>query len=198
MGNRGTTNGVMTVTVGIIVACVLVYMAQLSYPALTHAYALSVPALASGNYVVLLTSMFMHAGLDHIAMNMISLWYMAKAMRNVMSASEYSITYLTSGIVGGLTWAFMAMRAGDVTSYCVGASGAIFGIIGAYGAMLMSMRHDGVDVGSAWASWIGVLVVNLAYGLMSPGIALSAHVGGLACGIILGLAFLGHKHMRIA
>lgn len=196
MDNRGT-NGVMAVTVGIIAVCVLVYMAQLADPTITQEYALSVMALRNGDYAVLLTSMFMHGGIMHIIMNMMSLWYIAKALRGVMSAVEYSITYLSSGVVGGLTWAYVASQTGDLTSSCVGASGAIFGILGAYGAMLMSMRHDGVDVGSAWQSWVGVLLVNLVYGLTNPGIALSAHVGGLVCGIVLGLVFFSHKHMRL-
>ena len=196
MDNHGT-NGVMAVTVGIIAVCVLVYMAQLADPTITQEYALSVMALRNGNYAVLLTSMFMHGGIMHIVMNMMSLWYIAKALRGVMNAAEYSITYLSSGVIGGLTWAYVASQTGDLTSYCVGASGAIFGILGAYGAMLMSMRHDGVNVGSAWQSWIGVLFVNLVYGLTNPGIALSAHVGGLVCGIVLGLVFFSHKHMRL-
>lgn len=59
-------------------------------------------------------------------------------------------------------------------------------------------RHDDVNVGSAWQSWVGVLFVNLVYGLINPGIALSAHVGGLVCGIVLGLIFFSNKHMRLA
>ena len=129
MDNHGT-NGVMAVTVGIIAVCVLVYMTQLADPTITQEYALSVMALRNGNYAVLLTSMFMHGGIMHIVMNMMSLWYIAKALRGVMNAAEYSITYLSSGVIGGLTWAYVASQAGDLTSYCVGASGAIFGILG--------------------------------------------------------------------
>lgn len=181
--------GVMSSTVVIIVICILVYLAQMADPAITSTYALSLPALQQGRYGVLLTSMFMHGSIDHIMMNMISLWYIAETLHGTMKAPSYILTYVTSGIVGGLAWAWMAAQAGDVTSSCVGASGAIFGLMGAQGACLIKLRHHGWDVNAAWSSWIGVLAVNLFYGLLTPGIALSAHVGGLVCGILMGLVF---------
>lgn len=191
-------SSIMPITAGIIVICVFVFLKQLAEPSFTSEYALSAGALMQGRYITLLTSMFMHGGFQHILLNMLSLWAIATFFKNAMNGFEYILVYLLSGIAGGLLWCYVSMQNGELLASCVGASGAIFGLIGAQGAFLLKMKHDGYNVSNAWQSWISVLGINLVYGIMDPSIALNAHIGGLICGFILGGIIAANKHIYLS
>lgn len=195
--NRNASN-VIRLTQAIIVTCVLVFLWQTASPNASSAYELTAYDVTHGRWFVLLTSMFMHGSLMHITMNMVSLWYMGNALGNIMDAKEYSLTYLSSGVAGGLAWVAMALSNGEPYTSCVGASGAIFGLLGAYGAVLLKIKDQNGMAQGAFAQWLGILGVNLIYGVLNPGIALEAHIGGLVCGLVCGLAFTSGKSMTMA
>lgn len=191
-------NSVIRLTQTIIVVCVIVFLWQMISPNASSAYELTAYDVTRGKWFVLLTSMFMHSGITHIIMNMVSLWYMGKALSNVMDTKEYSLTYLLSGIAGGLAWATMALSRGELYTSCVGASGAIFGLLGAYGAILLKIKDQNGMAQGAFTQWFSILGINLVYGILNPGIALEAHIGGLICGLLCGFIFTRKKNMIMA
>ena len=133
----------------------------------------------TGEYWRVLTAMFLHANLLHLALNMLSLYIIGRAIEAFYGPFRYLIIYLLSGIVGGICTFFLQPDA-----LVVGASGAIFGIFGALGVFYIINRRA---LGSgAITQWFFLLGLNLLFGL-SPHIAFYDHLGGLACGVILAL-----------
>ena len=127
--------------------------------------------VAAGEYYRLLTAAFLHGGLLHIALNMYVLYILGPPLEQQLGRARYLLVYLASAI------------GGSVASYCfsapntpsVGASGAIFGLMGATLVVARAMKRE---VG-------GVLVligVNLALGFLIPTIDWRAHLGGLIAG----------------
>lgn len=147
-----------------------------------------------GSLYPYITSMFMHGGLMHLCCNMLSLYYIGTVLEPMFGSGKYTIIYLLSGIAGGLVYAAWNLCMGIPTS-AVGASGAVFGLFGAYGAVLISEARakqpkifmEGVTA-RLLPPYFSLLIVNFIIGL-SPGIAMEAHIGGLVVGFILGLVF---------
>lgn len=193
-----STNSVIRLSQTIIVVCAIVFLWQMVSPNASSAYELTAYDITHGRWFVLLTSMFMHNGIMHIIMNMVSLWYIGKALSNVMDTKEYSLTYSLSGVAGGLAWVAMALSRGELYTSCVGASGAIFGLLGAYGAILLKIKDQNGMAQGAFTQWLSILGINLVYGILNPGIALEAHIGGLVCGLICGFIFTRRKSMIMA
>lgn len=186
-------SGVMLVMYAIIAVCVCAYIWEVTNPSLVRTYALTTGTITDGDYLTLLTSMFMHGGITHLAMNMLSLWFVAKSFGKVINGCEFLLAYMVSGIASGIVWCVCAMMEGS-TSYCVGASGAIFGLLGVYGTMLLRMRKVR-DVSSAIGSFVEMLVLNLVIGLVNTNIAIEGHVGGFIAGLLIGTAMMSRKDL---
>ncbi|MCC6622602.1 MAG: rhomboid family intramembrane serine protease [Deltaproteobacteria bacterium] len=128
----------------------------------------------------LVTAMFLHGGLIHLAMNMYCL-YMARELERLIGPALMAAVYLFAGLIGGVA---SLLRAEPTVS--VGASGAVFGIFGAYAVVLVLLRRD-LDDRVFWAQIRSLLVflgINLALGLMVPNIDMLAHAGGLVGGAV--------------
>ncbi len=138
------------------------------------------PSVAMGQWYRIISAMFVHMSLTHIAVNMISLISLS-VMEPLLGSAAFSVTYLVSGVSGNL---FM-LWTGPVNAVSGGASGAIFGIFGA--ALALSIQ--GILTKSTRNQLIAVLVLNLVFDMLDPAIALAAHLGGLAAGMILGWLF---------
>jgi rhomboid protease GluP len=142
------------------------------------------PLIAAGEYWRLFTSMFLHIGVMHLAFNGYALFIIGTELERLVGPGRFLAIYLLSGLFGSL--ASYALN----DSLAAGASGAIFGIIGALAAFFLVHREK---LG-AWASRrlanIGiVLVFNLIWGFSQPGrIDNVAHIGGLLAGFALGWA----------
>ncbi|MFE1316635.1 rhomboid family intramembrane serine protease [Kitasatospora phosalacinea] len=121
----------------------------------------------------LVTAMFVHAGLLHIATNMFSLWVLGPQLERVLGRLRFLALYLVSGLVGNAFVFLMARPELDVSS--VGASGAIFGLLGATAVLFRVTRTPMQPV-------IALLVVNLVLSFSLDGIDWRAHLGGLAAG----------------
>ena len=143
------------------------------------------PATASGEWWRMLTSMFLHGGILHIAVNMWALRNLGYTAELFYGRRNFLAIYMLSGLAGSA--ATMIWRPGDVS---VGASGAIFGVAGALAAMVYfkKLPVDRAllkrDIGSIGA----VIFYNLLIGAAVPIINNAAHVGGLVAGLLLGFA----------
>jgi membrane associated rhomboid family serine protease len=145
-------------------------------------WALFGPYVAQGDWWRLVTSMFLHGFALHIVFNMVALWYIGRPVEEYLGSLRYLLLYLVSGLAGS-AGALVA----DPTGVTVGASGAIFGILG---AMLILEWNATGRFGGAAASLIAInLVFNFAYNGAGGNISIGGHVGGLIGGILVTLAF---------
>jgi rhomboid protease GluP len=136
------------------------------------------PLTTGGEAWRLVTAMFLHYGLLHLGMNVACLWQI-RVVEPMLGHAEFLALYLASGLVGGLV--SVASRPDAVSA---GASGAVFGMFGAFTAgMLVRRRH--IDP-RAWRSTMTNLAsffaLNLVLGLSDRAIDVGAHLGGLAAG----------------
>jgi membrane associated rhomboid family serine protease len=134
--------------------------------------------VAEGDWWRLLTATFLHYGLIHLGMNMLVLWFIGPALEEYFGHWRYLLVYLVSGLAGSagaLVWSPNALT--------VGASGAIWGIMGA--AVVLEARRIWVFGGQA----MGLVVVNLAITFLIPGVSIGGHIGGAIGGGLCALAF---------
>jgi membrane associated rhomboid family serine protease len=136
--------------------------------------ALYAPAVADGEYWRLITSGFLHAGLIHIGFNMYLLYILGSMLEPSIGRARFLALYFTS-LLGGSLGALLL----NPDSLTVGASGAVFGLMG--GAVVI-MRARGFD---PMASGIPMLIgLNLVLTFLFPGISIGGHIGGLAAGVV--------------
>ncbi len=136
-------------------------------------------AIRAGEYWRLVTPIFLHVNLLHLGVNMYSLYALGPAVERFFRSRRMLVLYLLSGVAGAVfSLAFSAAPS-------VGASGAIFGLLGALGTFLFIHRQAFGRTGQAHLRQIAlVAVLNLALGL-SPGIDNWSHLGGLLAGVAL-------------
>jgi membrane associated rhomboid family serine protease len=140
--------------------------------------ALSAPHVANGEVYRLVTSGFLHAGLFHLLVNMYSLWILGNLLEPAVGRVRFLLIYLVSLLSGS----FGALLV-TPNSFTVGASGAIFGLMG---AGVMVMRNRGIDpMQSGLPLWIGI---NLVFSFAVPGISVGGHIGGLIGGSLAAIA----------
>jgi membrane associated rhomboid family serine protease len=182
------------VTWGIIIANVLVFLADFvtqggslsftsGYGTVMEAGWIYGPSVADGEWYRLVTSMFLHFGLLHIAFNMYALYLFGPLLEQLYGHIDYLIIYFLCGIGGSvMTILFVP----EVPA--AGASGAIFGLFGL--AFVVSRRRHLLlgPQARAMLSQVGVLlVVNLVFTFAVPGISWTGHIGGLLVGAAIGL-----------
>jgi membrane associated rhomboid family serine protease len=138
---------------------------------------LDAPSLHNGDWWRLVTTMFLHASITHIAFNMIALWFIGRPVEQYLGSARFIGLYFVSGLAGS---AGALLQTPGVT---VGASGAIFGILGAM--LIIEWQVTGRLAGNAM-TWI---VINLVISFAIPGISWGGHVGGLIGGILITLAY---------
>lgn len=143
------------------------------------------PLIATGEYWRLLTSMFLHIGLMHLAFNAYALVILGTELERLYGPGRFLAIYLLSGLFGSLaSYAFSYNLA-------AGASGAIFGLIGALAAFFLVHRERLGAYGRTRLANIAFLVaVNLFFGFTQTGIDNLAHIGGLLSGLALGWALV--------
>jgi membrane associated rhomboid family serine protease len=135
------------------------------------------PVVADGDWYRLLTAAFLHYGPLHLGMNMLVLWWIGRPLEYALGPLRYTMIYVVSGLAGS---AGALLFAPDAVT--VGASGAIFGILGA--AIVLERQQTYVLGGAA----ITLLVLNLAFTFAVPGVSIGGHLGGLAGGALATLA----------
>jgi membrane associated rhomboid family serine protease len=141
-------------------------------------YALQPPQVANGEWYRLISSMFLHFGFLHIAFNMWALLVIGTPLEQMLGRLRYLALYFLSGLGGGI----LSMSLGPVDETAAGASGAIFGL---FGAFYVISRRRGMETGS-----IAVLIgINLVLSFTFSGIDWRGHVGGLIVGAAVAFAF---------
>lgn len=142
--------------------------------------------VANGEWYRLITGGFLHAGFLHLAMNMLALWLLGSQIERAIGGVRFAVVYFTALLAG--SFGVMLLSPNQLT---VGASGAIFGMLG----LAVANQHArGVNLRQSGLG--GILVVNLLI-TFTPGlnISIGGHLGGLVGGLLCGLVIfrLGPK-----
>jgi membrane associated rhomboid family serine protease len=182
-----TMNAEPRVTVAIIVVCVLLFLGSGGHIGVSGTggtiysnFALFGPFVHDGDYWRLVTSGFLHSGLIHIGFNMYLLWILGQQLERALGSVRFGALYFTA-----LLWGSFGALVQTTTTPVVGASGAVFGLMGALAVELHRRGYDPFSGGLG-----GLILINLAIGFL-PGlhIAFGGHIGGLIGGVLAGLAF---------
>ncbi len=177
-----------TATYSLILICILIFIlmyilgngSEDTYTLLKFGANLDV-LTKNGQYYRLFTSMFLHIGIIHLLCNMYSLYIIGREVEIVFTKKKYLIIYLLSGIAGSiLSLAF------NHNTVCAGASGAIFGLLGAL--LYFGYYYRAYLGASVTRSILPVVIINLIIGFASTGIDNAAHIGGLVGGILITMA----------
>jgi membrane associated rhomboid family serine protease len=189
-GRQRAAGGLVTKT--LVAACVIVYGLQTlvgttfqdRFDLVGSAYFAGVASdnigVAHGEWYRLVTAMFLHASVAHLALNMVSLYVIGTPLETMLGRLRFTITYFVTGVAGNaIAYLFLP----DLT-VSLGASGAIFGLAGALLVMGYKLRYDMRQLAA-------ILALNLVidFTWTSAGIDWHAHVGGLGAGLVLGAAF---------
>ncbi len=138
-----------------------------------------------GQYWRFVTPIFLHVNFLHVGLNMLNLLMLGIFLERLMGSARFVLIYIITGVVSIIASFYFAP---DVIS--VGASGAIFGLVGAYSIFVLVHRRAFRNGGIFALLWLVVIIgINLGIGLVIPNIDNSAHVGGLLSGCLLGWLF---------
>jgi membrane associated rhomboid family serine protease len=145
------------------------------------------PLVEQGDWWRLLTAAFLHYGPVHLILNMVGLYWFGSLLEERIGSGRYLMLYLVSGLAGS---AGALLWSNGFLTPTVGASGAIFGILGA--GLVLERQRDYVFGGSA----MGVILINFVLTFSISSISKGGHIGGLVGGIVcaLGLTRFGRGH----
>lgn len=144
--------------------------------------------VAQGEYWRLITAMFFHADFMHILMNMFWLFVFGPELEILMGKLRFFTIYFASGLIGNvLTYVIY-----DVNHNSLGASGAIFGIMGAYAALIYYTRKTMPQLRQLI---LPLILVSVVMTFIQPSINVVAHLGGLFGGFVIGLFYLHPKRI---
>lgn len=172
------------VTWSLLIAIGIVFVANLvEENALIERGAIVRSFVFQGEYWRLLTAMFLHAGFLHVLLNLWALYQLGSLFETLFGSGRFLLTYFATGLLASIASAIFT------NGYSVGASGAIFGILG---ALIVSIGRSPIWRHQPWTRGItqqlmGWAVINVIIGFTVPGIDNAAHLGGFAAGLILGL-----------
>ncbi|MDD5135766.1 MAG: rhomboid family intramembrane serine protease [Candidatus Omnitrophica bacterium] len=194
-GDNVLTKRYPYVTVGIIVLCAFMFFP--GEPAMTSLSLIADKVVKEKEFYRLITAAFLHAGILHILGNMWFLWVFGRSVEDRMGRVPYAALFLTSAVFSSILF-IATIKDGSVP--CVGASGAISGVIGAYLILLPKAKIKfniywkyGTQRFATYApSWAYILVwilMNVFFGMMEAGsktvgVAYWGHIGGFVGGII--------------
>ena len=156
--------------------------------------AMYVPYILEGEeYYRLFTSMFMHFGMNHLMNNMIMLGAIGWNLEYEIGKIKFLIIYFASGLCGNI---LSAMGDIMIQEYAVsaGASGAVFGIVGAL--LYVAIRNRGRIGNVSGRGLAAMIILSLYYGFTSSGVDNLAHIGGLAAGFMLAVLLYWKRHRK--
>ncbi|WP_354570576.1 rhomboid family intramembrane serine protease [Glaciihabitans sp. UYNi722] len=168
------------ISYGIIGLCVVIFVAEL-FTGTTRGVVFQ-NLFYYGPYTAIqpwrmITSLFLHLSILHLLFNMYSIFIFGPMMERMLGRARFAALFLLSGIGGSVAVLLIAPA-----TPVAGASGAIFGLLGAY---FVIQRH----LGGNSVQLLIVIGINLALSFVIPGIAWQAHIGGLIVGALVGLIF---------
>ena len=168
--------GAPVVTYSMMAICVLMYVVTSVSPSLKASLSL-VPATLASRPWTILTGAFLHHDFMHILFNMLSVYWVGRAIEPVMGRWRFLTLYLVSALGGSafiLAWCLI--QPSEIFVATVGASGAVFGM---FGAVFVLQRLGGSDT----TSILTLLGINLVYGFVVSGISWQGHIGGAIAGV---------------
>ena len=167
----GRTAPATVAVLGLIAVNVAVFLVDRSDPTIQLRFADNPLLVARGDVYRLLTAAFLHANLLHLGLNMFGLYLFGPPLESALGKVRFLALYLLSALGAGVCFYYFA----SLGTFSVGASGAVFGLFGAFFVMLRSRGGDTSQI-------VGLIVINLFIGASVPGIDNYAHIGGLLTG----------------
>lgn len=191
----------LTVCKGIVFACIGMFLycdliaSGSALNKLYNAAALYGPAVVrNGEYYRLLSYMFLHMGLNHVANNMILIFFLGEELERFFGKWRFFFLYFSSGIVAGIVSIVYNILSGNSVR-SVGASGAGFGLIGATVCLLLA---DKSKRGTAFVKRVILFAaISLYAGFSEQGIDNAAHVGGFVAGVAVTALLLMTRRRRV-
>jgi membrane associated rhomboid family serine protease len=154
---------------------VVVFLAGQGRGNQTRSLGLDGPDVADGEWWRIVTSGFLHFDLMHLGFNMFLLWWLAKMLEPSLGRVRFVVLYAVALLGGGLGVLLL-----DPNAITGGASGAVFGLMG---ASVVLMRSRGIDVMQSGLGGLVIINVLLSF---RPGVSLGGHLGGLVAGALAG------------
>lgn len=142
-------------------------------------------------YYRIITSMFLHFGIEHLLNNMVILGALGWNLELETGKIRFLIIYLVSGIGGNLLSLYLGVSSAEY-AVSAGASGAIFGLMGAL--LYVAARNRGRMGRISGKGVLFMIALSLYFGITSSGIDNAAHIGGLLCGFILAVILYRKKN----
>ena len=176
----------MPVTWALIAINAIVWGIQLLVPSVTYDLVFSPIATRLEPWRII-TAGFAHDPQNplHIMLNMYSLFILGGVLEPMIGKVRFAVLYLLSLVAGSLGFLCFA----TMNNYELGASGAIFGLMGAYFVILRALGGQLGQVAS-------IIAINLVFGFLMPGVAWEAHVGGLVGGVIAALIYAKTRSVK--
>ncbi|MSQ07726.1 MAG: rhomboid family intramembrane serine protease [Dehalococcoidia bacterium] len=148
--------------------------------------------ILDGEWWRLIVPVFLHAGIFHLVANTFGLVAFGGTIERIFGSVSFAAIYLLSGVLGNVASLWWGPDLG------VGASGAVFGMIGAFGAYLLLNRQHLGQIGRQSLTTVGFLIViNVLFGLLITGVDNAAHVGGLLGGTLIGFALAPQESLAV-
>ena len=148
-------------------------------------FALFAPSVTNGQWWLLITAGFLHGSIIHLLFNVYILWILGSQLENIVGKTNFIIIYFGS-LLGGSLASYLFSPFG---SYSIGASGAIFGLMG---AMLVVGRKRNLDISQITT----LVVINVVIGFVLSGIDWRAHLGGLAAGALIAWVLINATSLK--
>ncbi|HEX6484689.1 MAG TPA: rhomboid family intramembrane serine protease [Ktedonobacteraceae bacterium] len=143
-------------------------------------------AIIAGQYWRFITPIFLHANILHVSLNMLNFFILGIFIERLFGHLRFLLIYLVTGVISIIASFHFAPQ--DVS---VGASGAIFGLVGAYSIFILVHRRAFSRGGIPAIAWLVVIVaLNLGIGLVIPNVDNYAHIGGFLSGCLVGWFFV--------
>lgn len=136
--------------------------------------------VAEGEWWRLFTASFIHIGFFHILFNMYFFYSLGPVFERLFGSMNFLIIYLIAGIFGNL----LSFAFGSSYTVSAGASTSLYGMLGLAIGLMATYRDDEI-IRSFGASFISVVVINVIYSLLAPGVGIYGHLGGFVAGFLL-------------
>jgi membrane associated rhomboid family serine protease len=174
-GRLGNTR-ITPVVIGLVVVCVIVYLIEQSnFDSIYSRFALAGSVVYYDHqYYRLITSAFLHLNAQHILLNMITLVIIGPAVEAEIGKVRFVTLYLLAAVGGAVAYCLIA----PIQDSSAGASGAIFGVMGAYYVLARRNRWETSTI-------LVLLVINLVYGFVATNVGWQDHLGGLVTGMVV-------------
>jgi membrane associated rhomboid family serine protease len=144
--------------------------------------------IAAGEWYRLVTAMFLHYGILHLALNMYALWMLGRSLEAALGPVRFVALYLLAGL-GGNVAAYLFTEQNTATA---GASTAVFGL---FAAMFVLLRR----LGQSTSQILPIIIVNVVFTFTVPSISVAGHLGGLVIGAVVAaiLAYAPRAHRTL-